>query len=296
MLQSVTPEKPAHPSSLPLSLASMQVDVATRLGAPVPVTPTGIKALDVMLGGGLRAGTVLSLCGQPGSGRTALSLLVAYMAARTRAGVIVTSVTLDETEVVARLAARAINREYPAARISYATIWNGEAFSHDETRRVVNSAVETVHQKVGGFLHLGRLSPSAPLHSLGDRLGAFWARHERLVVVVDDLEAAVADPGQGSADVETRVLDAAFMLRALAERGAAVICTCLERHADLVAPAATACARIVRTASSEGGEWGAELVLTKNRMGPVGVVALHLAPGTMQLTERRPAGGPNDRA
>jgi replicative DNA helicase len=296
MLLSVPLEKPAHPSTLPLSLASIQVDVATRLGAPVPVTPTGLKALDAMLGGGLRAGTVLSLSGQPGSGRTALSLLIAYMAARTKAGVIVTSVTLDETEVVARLAARAINREYPAARISYATIWTGEAFSHDETRRVVNSAVETVHQKVGGFLHVGRLSPSAPLHSLGDRLGAFWARHERLVVVVDDLEAAVADPGQGSVDVETRVLDGAFALRALAERGAAVIFTCLDRHTDLVAPAATACARIVRTASSEGSDWGAELVLTKNRVGPVGIVALHLAPGTMQLTEGRAAAGSSDRA
>ena len=84
MLSGVTPEKPAHPSTLPLSLASIQVDVATRLGAPVPVTPTGIKALDAMLGGGLRAGTVLSLSGQPGSGRTALSLLIAYMAARDR--------------------------------------------------------------------------------------------------------------------------------------------------------------------------------------------------------------------
>ncbi|HVJ19033.1 MAG TPA: DnaB-like helicase C-terminal domain-containing protein [Polyangiaceae bacterium] len=293
----MTPEKPAHPSTLPLSLASIQVDVATRLGAPVPVTPTGLKGLDTMLGGGLRAGTVLSLSGQPGSGRTALSLLIAYMAARTRAGVIVTSVTLDETEVVARLAARAINREYPAARISYATIWTGEAFAHDETRRVVNSAVETVHQKVGGFLHLGRISASAPLHSLGDRLGAFWARHERLVVVVDDLEAAVADPTQqGATDVETRVLDAAFALRALAERGAAVICTCLDRHTDLVAPAATACARIVRMATGQEGEWGAELVLTKNRVGPVGIVPLHLAPGTMQLTEGRSATGTSDRA
>jgi replicative DNA helicase len=295
MLGAVTSEKTGHPSTNPLSLASIQVDVATRLGAPVPVTPTGLKTLDTMLGGGLRAGTVLSLSGQPGSGRTALSLLIAYMAARTKAGVIVTSVTLDETEVVARLAARAINREYPAARISYATIWTGEAFAHDETRRVVNSAVETVHQKVGGFLHVSRLNVGG-LSTLADRLGAFWARHERVVVLVDDLEAAVADPLNGAAELETRILDGAFALRALAERGAAVICTCLDRFSDLVAPAATACARIVRTASSETGEWGAELVLTKNRMGPTGAVPLHLAPGTMQLNEGRLASGSSDRA
>ncbi len=280
----VSSERPAHPSTLPLSLASIQVDVATRLGAPVPVTPTGLKSLDSMLGGGLRAGTVLCLSGAPGSGRTALSLLVAYMAARTKAGVVVASVHLDETEVVARLAARAINREYPAAKISYATIWTGEAFAHDETRRVVNAAVETVHQKVGGYLHIGRLAAGASLAALGERLGAFWARHERVLVVLDDVEGTVADGGAASLDA--RMLEAAFALRGLADRGCAVLCTCLDRHADLVAPAATVSARIVRTATSEG-DWGAELVLTKNRLGPVGVVPLHLAPGTMQLSEGR---------
>jgi RecA/RadA recombinase len=260
----------------------------------VPVTPTGIKALDSMLGGGLRAGTVLSLTGQPGVGKTALALLIAYMAARTRAGVIVTSAALDETEVVARLAARAINREYPSARMSYATIWSGEAFAHDETRRVVNAAVETVHQKVGGYLHLGRLLPGNPLHTLADQLGVFWARHERLVVVVDDLEAAIADPSLPGGDLPSRLLDAAFALRALAERGATVICTCLDRHADLVAPAASVCARLVRTAQGDRGEWAAELVLSKNRLGPSGAVPLQLTPGTMQLVERRPVAGSDD--
>lgn len=285
MLGGVTTDNAAHLSTSPLSLASIQVDIATRLGAPVPVTPTGIKALDSMLGGGLRPGTVLGLSGQPGSGRTALALLIAYMAARTKAGVVLASVGLDETEIVARLAARAVNREYPSARLSYAAIWTGEAFAHDETRRAVNSAVETVQNKIGGFLHLARLGPGASLRTLGERLGAFWARHERVVVVLDDLETAVAGAVEGG-NLESRLLDAGFLLRALGERGAAVVCTTLERHADVVAPATTTCAKIVRTASG-AGEWGAELVLTKNRVGPVGAVPLHLAPGTMQLSEGR---------
>ena len=281
MLVGVTTENPAHLST-PLSLSSIQVDITTRLGAPMPLTPTGLKALDFMLGGGLRPGTLLSLSGPPGSGRTALALLIAYMAARTRAGVVVASVGLDETEVVARLAARAVNREYPSARLTYASIWNGEAFAHDETRRAVNAAVEAVHQKVGGFLHLSRLTPDGSLRHLGERLGAFWARHERLVLVLDDIETAVAGM---EGDLDARVLDAAALLRSLADRGAAVVCTSLDRHGDLVAPSATACAKIVRTAPAGGGDWGAELVMTKNRVGPVGAMPLHLAAGTMQLSE-----------
>lgn len=281
----MTTDKAAPLLSSPLSLASIQVDIATRLGAPVPVTPTGIKTLDAMLGGGLRPGTLLGLSGAPGSGRTALALLIAYMAARTKAGVVVASVGLDETEIVARLAARAVNREYPSARLSYGAIWNGEAFVHDETRRAVNAAVETVQNKVGSFLHLLRLTPKVALTNLGERLDAFLARHERVVVVIDDLETAVAGAVEGSS-LDARLLDAGALLRALSERGAAVICTALERHADLLAPATTTSAKIVRPASGPGRSV-TELVLTKNRLGPVGVMPLHLSPETMQLSEGR---------
>ncbi|HEX9621023.1 MAG TPA: ATPase domain-containing protein, partial [Polyangiaceae bacterium] len=57
----------------PPSLASIQVDLTTRLGTPSPPTPTGFEALDEMLAGGLRRGTLLSLSGEDGSGKTALS-------------------------------------------------------------------------------------------------------------------------------------------------------------------------------------------------------------------------------
>src|SRR4051812_47012418 len=77
---------PVHPSTLgPVSLANIQVDVATRLGAVTKPTATGFSGVDRLLSGGLRPGTVLALTGQPGSGRTSLALMMAYMAARASA-------------------------------------------------------------------------------------------------------------------------------------------------------------------------------------------------------------------
>src|SRR5215510_5445521 len=73
-------ESPAHPSTLgPVSLANIQVDVATRLGAVTKPMATGFTGIDRLLSGGLRPGTVLALTGQPGSGRTSLALMMAYM-------------------------------------------------------------------------------------------------------------------------------------------------------------------------------------------------------------------------
>src|SRR6185503_12251482 len=96
-------EGPAHPSTGPVALANVQVDLTTRLGAPSQVTPTGFRGLDTLLHGGLRSGSVLAITGAPGSGRTSLALMIAYMAARTQAGVELAGRGLDDTEVVARL-------------------------------------------------------------------------------------------------------------------------------------------------------------------------------------------------
>src|SRR5678815_2254022 len=100
-------KKPVEPAR---SLASIQVDVTTRLGAVAPATTTGMADLDALLGGGLRSGTHLLVTGAPGVGKTAFALMLAYMAARSKAAVLFSSVGLDDTEVVARLAARAVHR------------------------------------------------------------------------------------------------------------------------------------------------------------------------------------------
>ena len=162
-----------------VSLAAMQVDVTTHLGAVGPAIPTGLPGLDQLLGGGLRSGMLVALSGAPGSGRTSVALALAYLAARRRAGVVFAGAAVDPTEVVARLAARALHREYPEARTSYGEIWTGQAWSDDATRRAVADAIDTVIKKVGSQLHLLRGTGLETTQSLADCVAQQWARLAR---------------------------------------------------------------------------------------------------------------------
>jgi replicative DNA helicase len=275
----------------------MQVDVTTRLGAIAPATPTGFASLDRLLNGGLRTGTVVAISGRPGVGRTALALLMAYIAARSRAGVVFASASLDPTEIMARLASRALHREYANADTPYGEIWSGKAWNDDHTRRPVADAVETVIKKVGAQLHLFRASSPESTLSLSDCAAQQWSRHDRVVLVVDDIEA-FCPAGDGSAralaaTLEDRVSQVAYELKRIADQGCAVIVTGLSRHADLVAPAATLAAEL-RLPEGAGsglaervqGPRPVELVVTKNRLGPTGVIPLRFAPGAAAFDER----------
>jgi len=275
-------EGPAHPSTGPVALANVQVDLTTRLGAPSQVTPTGFRGLDTLLHGGLRSGSVLAITGAPGSGRTSLALMIAYMAARTQAGVELAGRGLDDTEVVARLAARALRRTYPESEVTFADIWSGNAFSNDTVRRAVGEAVETVLQKVGAHLHITRLGPGDSLETFAPRSTQLWARYDRVMLVVDDLEGMTA--GVGIAPLDSRLLSAAYELRSLAEQGCAVVFTVLSRYAELVAPAVTAMVDL-RPASTGPGPVELELVVTKNRLGPTGTVPVRAFFAACEFTE-----------
>ena len=170
----------------------MQVDVTTHLGAVGPATSTGWPGLDQLLGGGLRPATLLALAGAPGSGRTSVALALAYLAARRRAGVILAGAAVDPTEVVARLAARALHREYPDALTSYGEIWSGQAWTNDASRRHIADAIDTVMKKVGSQLHLLRGTGLETTQALAECVAQQWARSERVVLVVDDVEGFLA--------------------------------------------------------------------------------------------------------
>jgi predicted ATP-dependent serine protease len=278
-----------------IALTAMQVDVTTRLGAHSPATATGFATLDRMLSGGLRSGTVLALAGAPGVGRTALALLMAYMAARAKAGVVFASASLDATEVMARLAARALHREYPDARTPYGMIWSGQAWQDAATHRAVADSVETVVKKVGAQLHLYRASGLESTTSLAECASQQWSRHERAVLVVDDIEAfsatgdgSIAHAAAANGSMEGRVTHVAYDLRRIADQGCAVIFTTLSRHADLVAPAVTLAAELreVREASRDRDERSMELVVYKNRIGETGIVPLRFVPGAGSFEEQ----------
>jgi replicative DNA helicase len=285
------------------SLQSIQVDVTTRMGAFTPATPTGFGSLDEMLLGGLRTGTLAVLSGEEGVGKTALTLLIAYMAARARAAVMFASVTLDETEVMARLAARALYRDYPESVNSFGSIWSGEAWRDDYTRAAVATSVNTAVSKVGQLLHLHRARPFESTSELADDAIHLWARYDRVVLAIDGLEAFCAAAGgdppkraAANASFANRVTEVAYELRQIADNGCAVVASVHARNAALAAPAATLAAELRRSTpravpgpSARHQALGArpvDLVVTKNQLGPTGGLPLTFVAGASVFEER----------
>jgi predicted ATP-dependent serine protease len=282
---------------LGVALTAMQVDVTTRLGAHAPATATGFPSLDRMLNGGLRSGTVLAIAGAPGVGRTALSLLIGYMAARAKAGVVFASASLDATEVMARLAARALEREHPDAHTPYGMIWSGQAWQDAATHRKVADALDTVVKKVGAQLQLYRATALESTHFLAECAAQQWSRHERAVLVVDDIEAfsaagdgSISHAAAANGSMEGRVMHVAYDLRRIADQGCSVVFTTLARHAEFVAPAATLAGELrgISGAPSTSGERILEFRVYKNRVGETGPVPLRFVPGAGLFEELKP--------
>ena len=302
-VSSSTDRLPKVSGAAAVSLAAMQVDVTTHLGAVGPATSTGLPRLDQLLGGGLRSGMLLTLSGRAGSGRTAVALALAYLAARARAGVVVAGAAVDPTEIVARLAARALHREYPDARTSYGEIWTGQAWADDASRRPIADAIETVIKKVGSQLHLFRGTGLETTQALAECVTQQWARSERVVLVVDDVEGflAMGDGGMTRAALvngsfEARMTQVGYELRRIAEQGACVIATVLSDHLPFLSPASTVAMELEPSEAPAHelterlrklGAQNLQLKVTKNRVGSTGEVPLSFVPGAGTVEERR---------
>lgn len=269
------------------------------------MTTTGFASLDELLGGGLRPGILLTLLSPPGLGRTTLALFMAYMAARSRASTLFTSVGLDDTEIVSRLAARALHRESPEIAAGYGSIWSGQALALADVRGPLLGAVETVARKVGSHLHLRRAGSLEPTGVLAECAAELWSRHERVVVVVDDLEAYYASSDGNAAkqasvnaSLDSRIMQIAFDLKSLAEQGCAVIATALSNHSSLVTQASSLVLELRPAQRSPVGlesELGLgarelDLVVLKNRLGAGGSIPLRMVPGAGFVEEGRATG------
>jgi replicative DNA helicase len=281
---------------LPMALTSMQVDVTTRMGALAPATTTGLGSLDRLIAGGLRSGTLISLTGSPGCGKTALALLMAYMAARARAAVIFTSAILDETDVMARLAARAMYREYPESDTPYGAIWSGEAWQDDFSRQAVGTSVNVAVRKVGNLLHLFRVRALDSTAEIAYAAAHLLARYERVVVVVDGIESFYAAAGGDAAraagvnsDYSNRISQVAHEFKQLADGGCAVVVTSQQHTQPLIMPVTTASCELADAPASTElnsprdlalGTRQAVLTVIKNRVGPTASIPLRFVAGS----------------
>jgi hypothetical protein len=293
---------------VPVSLSSIQVDVTNRLGALTPATSTGFPTLDRWTLGGLRSGSLLLLTGAAGVGKTAFALLLAYMAARSRAAVVFVSATLDESELVSRLAARALYREYPESQTTYGEIWSGDAWADDFTRGAVGTSVNVAVRKVGQLFHFYRARPFESVLEIGAAISNLWGRHERVVLVVDGVEAFSASAGGDAtraglvnACFENRMTELGYELRQLAEGGCAVVATASREHETWLSGAATVSAELVSTTRPADadtprdkalGAHTVDLVVKKNRVGKAGVLPLKFVAGGALFEERKHRGAP----
>ncbi len=278
----------------PVPLRNRQIDITTRMGALTPTTPTGLRTLDDLTGG-LRAGTLFLLSSAPGDGKTALSLFLSYMAARSGAAVLYASASLDETEVMARLAARALHRDWPDANTPYGKIWSGHAWQSASTRGPLTQAVETVVSKVGTRLHLHAASPLEPIERVGEQLAQLWGRHDRVVLVLDDMESFSTESGGAGEELASRMTRIGYALRHFADQGCAVVATSLGANWEGALPAATQAAELGPPPVDVGlpvnappalGVRALDLRLIKNRLGPTGTIPLWFVAGAALFQER----------
>jgi hypothetical protein len=207
--------------------------------------------------------------------------MLAYMAARTQAGVCFAARGLDETELVARLAARALRKSYPSSELTYGDILSGNALT-DTVRSAVSAAVETVVEKIGQHFYFSPLAGGTSLAEWVKRSFQLWGRHERMVLVFDDLEGLLA-PGE---PLDAGLLRVGYELKALTEHGCSVVFTVLDVHTPLIAPTADALVKLSSPVNhSAAGPKSLEMQLFKNRLGPTGAVSLEVLFGATEFHE-----------
>jgi hypothetical protein len=138
---------------------------------------------------------------------------------------------------------------------------------------------------------------------LADCVAQQWARSERVVLVVDDVEGFLAMGDGGTTrsalvngSFEARITQVGYELRRIAEQGACVIATVLGEHLPYLSPAATVAAELEarplpeRELTERLTKLGARSLLlrvTKNRVGSTGEVPLTFVPGAATLQETR---------
>jgi replicative DNA helicase len=272
----------------PLERLVARID-STPAGSPDPETvPSGYPSIDRMLGGGLRRQDLIVLAGDVGSGKSALALGIAVRVARAGTPVLFISGEAERDRILER-----------------ALALEGRA-SVDDLRQ--NRLEPTTRASIGAAAVRLRDAPLALRPMLGRR---FEELHDavnmvpaRALVVVDSM--ALAPPPHPAARNEERMALTARALKGLAiEREVALLATAplpglrrgrpdprptLEdlggvgtvRH---VADVVLAIYREEMYRPGQGVDGATELIVAKNRSGPIGFVDLFFYPRWLRFED-----------
>ena len=281
MTQRPTPEHALE--SLMARIDAVPADGLARDGIP-----TGFPSLDRMIGGGLRREDLIVLGGDVGSGKSSLALALAIRAARAGAPTLVLSGEMSPDRMLERALA----------------IEGG--VSIDDLRQ---GRLEPEHRAAVGAAALRLRDLPLRLQPLsGDRFDDVTDSLDqvpgRALVVIDSLQLTPAP--QSATRLEERVALAVRALKALAlSRHLAVLATsqlpgfhrdrpdprptlddlgalgAIKQAADLV----LAVFREEMYRPGQGVEGATELIVAKNRNGPVGFVDLYFRPRVLRMED-----------
>jgi replicative DNA helicase len=249
--------------------------------------PTGIDALDIATGG-IRPGQLWVVGALPGRGKTALGVQTILAAADAGIPAAVFSLEMAHLEIVKRmLAAR--------SRISASRLHNPSCISKQEWSGLLESAGEISEHPI--WIDD---SPTLEISELISRAKLYIRRHGAKLVVVDYLRL-VSAPGR---ELRERVGFAADALRQLAktEQVGVVLLSQLRRpeninarpnlidlkeSGDIEAHAHVVLLLYMPIASDGKPTGEEEIIIGKNRVGPIGSVPVFFDSKRLQFVERQ---------
>ncbi len=188
-----------------VSVAGAMAELTARWTRPDVAHPTGLKQLDHLLAGGVRAGDMLALVGAAKGGKSALFGQVLYELARSGVLGVYASVEMPRPQVVSRWVVREAfleaYRTDPSGKagawcigfsdVLYGKAWRGDGIEDniiaDSVRRRLEAAMDTVG-KAGERLFVEHLNPCSTcldLRSIIERAKK-QTGHEGLTVLLLD--------------------------------------------------------------------------------------------------------------
>ncbi len=264
-----------------------RVDAASDGAMPSDTVPTGFPSLDKMLGGGARKGDLILLGGDTGSGKSALALAIALRVAETERRALFLTAEMEADRILER--ALAIEGRTRVDDLRRGTL-------DERARAAVGAAAIRLRDRP---LVTARLDSGATVSDVAERVAGEKGVE---LVVVDSLQAFAA--GARSLDEELAVVAQALKAMAIERDVALLVAAHLpgmvperkdqrpalddfgalgapKQHADVI----LGIFREEMYRGADGVEGATELLVLKNRNGPIGYADLYFYKAWMRFED-----------